>query len=982
MKNDLRGKLSVIFIFLIVLMFFSFFPAFTRLEKITTSHFIIYYEKHLDNYLDNEYIKFMEESYNFLSNLFNLDFKNKIYVYFSSREKVANGFNVPIGQPTIYIITTPPELDSTIGNMDEWFKLVFYHELTHQFSLSLKNGFSTFLSYLFGNLFLFTYINNPFYMMEGVTTSLEGRDQELGRTNSPAIKEFIMQSIIDNNFKNPYELEESYSEYPYNSLGYWYGGFFSKFLQENYGMDLYIKLWQTTICFPFEIAIKDVYKKDLMELWEEFYNWIKPNFEVAVNYNSCIKELKKDIIINGRLAKIKDKTYYFYYNSTVKSIFKYDIETKKNEVVLKNILTFYSFEIDENKNLLLLQYIDNNKSNYLIKNKIYNIESRKYEKSVLDKFDSIREITFFNDDFIGIDLSRSFTDLVLIKKDGTKETLIYGNKKLYVSMPKTLNSKTIVFLGSQNGIRNLYSFDIETKELKKMDTNTKFIYHFNVYQEKIYFVFNDDFTLSKFGFLDDNFEIHLDKNFSGGFNDPFYIDDKIFYIGKFSNKSLLLSLDLSLNSIVEQIKNKSEKLTSNDNLLNSIKVFERNKTKDQNKNDGEEIKDNNYQDKEDNKSENKNERKEENKNESKQENQSNNEDYDEYIVVNKLYIIYPFNENLLPDYWLPSISLYYFESSDSSSLYYNGFGLSFFWLDFVSNSVTNLGLYIVSYEPFRISVDFYSNLNYFYPFSITLFFASYWGGDVFVPNSEIKYLFVSGIDLTYSHSDIVGVRGDFINIGAFYRNINEKFISFYLYYYNISYLFNSNNLPLIFKNYLYLSNIDFQNYYYVKYEFETSLFIKSLNIEFKDNLAISKDKNLNYFPINKYYHNSLYDPMHELNFEYPDLNFNFINIVTIEATIFKTNQLGILNIILNPSSSVLGFYLGTKYYFVSDINFNNFQFENSISLQIIYGSIIIEIVNKLITLGLFASYCVESNKKYYYFYYIIGNPYVSIFGKK
>ncbi|HPC39079.1 MAG TPA: hypothetical protein PLF21_07185, partial [Exilispira sp.] len=117
-------KVLLILIIFSSLVVFSFYPPFTKLVKVETEHFIIYYEKEIENLIDPSYINFMEQSYTFLSNLFDHHFKNKIYVYFSNREKNANGFDSPAGQSTIYIITTPPELSSSIGYMDDWLKLV------------------------------------------------------------------------------------------------------------------------------------------------------------------------------------------------------------------------------------------------------------------------------------------------------------------------------------------------------------------------------------------------------------------------------------------------------------------------------------------------------------------------------------------------------------------------------------------------------------------------------------------------------------------------------------------------------------------------------------------------------------------------------------------------------------------------------------------------------------------------------------------
>ncbi len=963
-------KLYFLLILIFLPLFLSYFPAFTILEKIETDHFIIYYEKNLGEFLNPEYLKFMEDSYSFLRDLFNNDIKYKVYVYLSSREKIANGFDSPIGRSTIYIITTPPEITSSIGYMDQWFKLVFYHELTHQFTLTIKNKLSEFLSYLFGNIFLPSYFNNPFYMVEGVTTSLEGRDLELGRAYSPAVKEYIMQSIIDGNFKSPYELESGYDEYPYHSAGYWYGAFFSKFLQQTYSMEFYTKLWQLTGSIPFEMAVKKVYEKELIELWEEFYDWVKPNFEPYVNFESCLKNTEnKQIFTNGKIAKIKDKTYYFYYNETFETIFKYDIELKKNEEVIKNISSFYSFEIDQNKNLLLLQFLDLKAGNYVIKNKIFNLENNKFEKSIVENFDYIREISFFNDSFIGIDLSRSFTDLVMINQDGSKQLLISGNKLFYISNPAQLDLNKIVFLGIIDGKRNLFLYDILKKTITRLEVNAKFIYGFNIYDNKIYFVYNDDYTLSKFGMIDGDLEIHLEKNYSGGFKDPYYLDGKIYYIGSFSDKSLLLKLSIDIQSsiltqnqtqkefkvgdlVIYQLKDENYK------LINLNEIFKSNDKDTDNQNSNNQ--DNNNKDTNNQNTDNQN-----------TDIQDNNNKDTEDIEYKKSTILYPFNENLLPDFWLPTISFYFESFEDKYNFYLNGYGFNIIWLDNISESFSSAGFYLSSLEPLKISCDFISQLNYFKPFTVDIFIASYWMDDINLLDDSLQYAFISNIDIHYNYWQILSNKFHYFNLGFFYKFSQNKFLSIYFDYQFFSNLFNLNLIQFNLNNLFYISKINFTEDYNLKYELEISIFSKIFNIELKDNFAISKDFNLTCYPVNEYFHKSLYEPIYEINFSNPDINFNFFNEVKLEATIFETKNMGVLNIFLSSSTWTLGLYLGYKYYFISNLDFKNLNFTNNISNQFIYTKISFIFTEKLIDLGFTASYSIDLNKTYYYLYYTI-----------
>lgn len=950
--------LSIFSLFLL----FSFYPAFTKLIKIETAHFIIYYEEEIENLIDSSYINFMEQSYTFLSTLFDNNFKNKIYVYFSNREKVANGFNNPIGQSMIYIITTPPELSSSIGYMDEWLKLVFYHELTHQFSLTLKSKLGELLSYVFGNLFLGSYFNNPFYMIEGVTTSFEGRDFEIGRTYSPSIKQFIMQAIIDGNFKNPYELEQSYNDWPYQSAGYWYGGFFSKFLQQTYGMELYTQLWKKTASSSFEYALKTIYGKELLELWDEFYNWIKPKFEVYVNFEDCIKNSRKDILSNGRLLKIDDVAYYFYYNKTLNTIFKYNLETKKNDIVLENIVNFNSFELDQSSKNLILSYYDYKGSSLVIKSKIYNLEKKRFEKSILDQFESIREVSYFDENFIAIDLTRSFTDLVLIEKDGKKNIIIKGDKKFYISNPKQLDYKTIIFLGNHNANRSLYSYDLQEKKLTKLKLNANYIYQFNTLNGKIFFTYNDDYTLSKFGMINRDKEIHFDKNYSGGFTDPYYIDGKIIYLGSFSNKSLLLRIDINLDSPEEE-----KKLILKNENVNFVKIFNFDDSKNETItiNQEESSKDNNKS----NKSQVENK---ETNNNITQENKNNESDTSS-LILKKNISIFPFNENLLPDFWLPSAGFYFEQFKSNYQFYLSGYGASVFWMEPITSSITNLGIYISQIEPFKLSFDFLSIFNYFYPFTFFFQIASYNLNNLLDDNENLSYLFFTNLNIYYEFISPISKERHLLNIGAFYRNnSNNNFIAIYFSYNYYKYLFNNSNLPFYVKNLLYFSNIDFSSDTYYKYELATAVKIKNLLIELKDNLALSKDLNLTNFGINEFYHFVLYEPVYELEYTNANINFNFINIVDIKGTIFETEKMGILNMIIPVGQ--LGLYIGYKFYLVSNLDLSSFNFNNIIKENVIYINLNLSFFGDT-KLGFSASYIVSINEIYYYFYYTIQNPF-------
>jgi hypothetical protein len=79
-------------------------------------------------------------------------------------------------------------------------------------------------------------------MVEGVTVSFESRTG-YGRANDPLIQEEIRQDIYENEFLSPLQVSGSRDIYPYGNSYYHYGGLFSKYLQDKYGMEKYAEYW-------------------------------------------------------------------------------------------------------------------------------------------------------------------------------------------------------------------------------------------------------------------------------------------------------------------------------------------------------------------------------------------------------------------------------------------------------------------------------------------------------------------------------------------------------------------------------------------------------------------------------------------------------------------------------------------------------------------------------------------------------------------
>ncbi|MCX8059280.1 MAG: hypothetical protein N3A58_07685 [Spirochaetes bacterium] len=932
MKKRIAILFKLMLIFNIIFLF-SFYSPFTKLKRIETENYYVFYPEKLSNLIDSDLLSFMEESYNKLSKLFKYKFKYKVNVYFSDSEKVANGFSSPIGRATIYIITTPPPITMSFGNMNEWLKYVFYHELTHQFSLALQNPFLEFLAGLFGNIFLMNGLNNPSFMIEGVTTSFERLDQEYGRVFEPEIRQYVMQDIIDKTIRDPYKLELTYNDvWPYYSLMYWYGGLFSYFLQQKYGMEKYINYWQNTLNINYEEAFKKVYEKTLLELWEEFYEEMKPKFEIKINTNDLMKFKNRNFINKGKLIKDGDSVYYYYYNINTRSIERINVKNKKIEIVIKNIMNFFNFEVSENNERIILSYVDYLfYNNIAIKHKIYDIKKRIYLKSELSKLITLNELNFYDDSYmsgyIGIDISRSFTDLIFIDKNGNRKVLLEGNKYFYISRPIQVD-KNIYFLALYRGVKNLYSFNMKENKLTKIDTYAKNINNLNSFENKLFYSYNNDYTMNKFGFIDsaNNIEVDYLINYSGGFFDPVIFDNIVYYIGRYSRFCRVQFLKLDE---IKKDLNKKE-LVKIEFDLNKGKVLD-------------------YLEEEYRKI-----KKISNDKESQKESETNivinNKDK---LIKKSTNTIYPFEKfTLIPDLRLP----YMMMSSINEDYYFGGLGIMFGWMHNITNSEFFINFAFNKIEDkFYPSISLFSLLNYVNPLTILIYFEyshninildkiynnvdnynRLLNGEVQIGYykylslpSKLNYLFLNSIFgyyklWEYSNKEFNFDKSLFYFAGIFnyYHDLGIKT--------GVDILSIENNV--YYSTYINAIGLNESN---IKYENKISLNLSIFNIQFNNQFVISKNKNLKFIHKNDFYYLTILDNFYDLYYsQYIPQNINLMNYFETNLIIlsgyvnnFLINLIGINNASVNA---------GLRYYLAgnTDIDIRNF-----INDYFVYGNL-------------------------------------------
>lgn len=548
-----------------------------KLYTTSTKYFdIIYAENSKDTAF---YIaSFADDFFEKINALVQDKWKERITVVISDDHDDAQGYaNVTPGYSTITIFDTPAEVDTTVGNSKNFVKYEFFHELTHVISLNTRSKLLEILSKIFGN-WVYPQSALPWFMVEGITVSTENSDAREdfnhtdGRINHPWIAEQLKQDIVENRFKNPQQATGTYDTYPIRYIFYHYGGFFNHYIEKKYGAEKYSELWHKTgdkilaaigngwqlngagvfdaytpvmflgNTFGFGMAFKSVYGVSIEDEWKNFMEDMRYKGKLDTNTNTLIDS---NIWVDYPVL-VKGKLYYIdHFNEAVVC---YDIQSKKSVYLVEGEGIESISVSKDGKNMLVNRFVYKDRVNGLTKavTQFYDLEKRCFTGKEIEGF---REVSFFNDGLIGIRAKKHYTDLVKIDLNGNSDIVLAGNDTLYYSTPKQFNDNEIVFLMSDNNIIKIGKYNFETKSAQSLEAPVKYVKNIGVYEGKIFFCYNNDFTFYKMAVADGTNLTIQTNNVSGGVFFPMMENNRIYYAGSFSQGYKFMVYPENFNSL-------------------------------------------------------------------------------------------------------------------------------------------------------------------------------------------------------------------------------------------------------------------------------------------------------------------------------------------------------------------------------------------------------------------------------------------------
>lgn len=518
------------------------FKPFQKLYVIKTKKFdIIYSEKTRQTALRLSIIA--DNIYEKNSKLIDKEVKGRIPVTLTADNRIVNAYAFPVSKPHIVIYVATQNIKHT--TFENSLEAIFLHELMHLLTLSSTD---TVLTKIFGPWFSFVNISGSYFMTEGVTVSYESIGG-FGRANDPFVKQTIREDIRENKFKTPIQVSDVWDQYPYMNVVYEYGGLFSKYIQDEYGMEKYAAFWDSMqkrwhISLNFYNAglynaFKKIYGITFLEAWSDFKNSLTIT-NVVRNKNTPIT---KNPSIIGDIKTFSNNVYFIDNNAAILNVYNtLSGQTKKISSLPKSA---NSISLNENESKVLIGYNHYSASFGTPIIKEYDINKKRYTKLILK---DAKEASYFRSGvvYIASDVDRNY---LAYFHNGANEKLLYPEYDVFYYSPSPIDENKIALIVSEKGVRFLGIYDYEKKSLSKIKTplrNDKDVWRYirslSYNDGKLLFAYNDNDEFYKLGILDLNTKtIVLTKtNYEGAVINPALSGEKIYYKAMFTDYQALM----------------------------------------------------------------------------------------------------------------------------------------------------------------------------------------------------------------------------------------------------------------------------------------------------------------------------------------------------------------------------------------------------------------------------------------------------------
>ncbi len=227
-----------------------FDPAFD-FSVIQTEHFTIYYHQGLED-IAGRAAATAEEIQGKLTKLLQWQPQEKTHIVIADNSDFANGVTTVVPYNLIYLQTAPPSMASSLGEYDNWLRLLIVHEYAHVLTSDPVQGYSKRTRQIFGkvvplgdllSLLTFVATGPPNMMMprwwhEGFSTWAETELTTSGRGRSSYYQMLYRTAVADDNLPGIDKINGDLPSWPEGNSPYIFGSSLIQYIAATYGKEL------------------------------------------------------------------------------------------------------------------------------------------------------------------------------------------------------------------------------------------------------------------------------------------------------------------------------------------------------------------------------------------------------------------------------------------------------------------------------------------------------------------------------------------------------------------------------------------------------------------------------------------------------------------------------------------------------------------------------------------------------------------------
>ncbi len=512
------------------------------LEQTETEYFTIIYPE--ESRAAAAYLStFADDSYREIAVLLGTTPRFRMPVVITPDSEQLNGYFTWVPYLRIVLYQAPVDMKSTLGSFQDDLYKLFYHELTHAVSMTIRSLPEDVVAAVFGTPATLSPYLAPLSFVEGVTVSFESRDGH-GRAVDPLAGAYVRQDIAEGRFKTFAQAMGAYDRYPRGGLYYMYGGYFSRYLQERFGLERYAELWR---CFGVRYLLKplgdvlgfpgrfrEAFGVGLDEAWDDFGRWMTVRAPIV----ATAERLEPPSAVS---ALASDGERLYWHDGARGAVVRRDSATGNSKAIFRAAAEISRLSVSRGGSRVLASTQRDEEGFPRLVLKEWDEASGRLRDL---PYEGLREAAYapLEENLVAVAIDGYMTHLVLASPAGVR-TLLRGSERLaYASPVASADGRIIYALAKEAGRVSVVRLGLDAPlgsvasiERLALPGGLSWVRYLSLSEAGVLRFGWDDEAFYRLAELDGDALRYQAIPISGGVHEPVEAAGRVYYLGRFSD---------------------------------------------------------------------------------------------------------------------------------------------------------------------------------------------------------------------------------------------------------------------------------------------------------------------------------------------------------------------------------------------------------------------------------------------------------------